>query len=86
MANLKAVLEAAGGSFNNVVKTTVLLADMSDFAAVNEVYGTIDLSVFILVCMVAFRLGHQGGVRACSFPKSSSVEALDRDGLCMLPL
>lgn len=39
MANLKAVLEAAGGSFDNVVKTTVLLADMGDFAAVNEVYG-----------------------------------------------
>lgn len=39
MANMKAVLEAAGGSFDNVVKTTVLLADMGDFAAVNEVYG-----------------------------------------------
>jgi enamine deaminase RidA (YjgF/YER057c/UK114 family) len=41
MANLKAVLEAAGGSFDNVVKTTVLLADMGDFAAVNEVYGAL---------------------------------------------
>lgn len=39
MANMKAVIEAAGGSFDNVVKTTVLLADMGDFAAVNEVYG-----------------------------------------------
>lgn len=44
MANLKAVLEAAGGSFDNVVKTTVLLADMGDFAAVNEVYGATSYS------------------------------------------
>jgi 2-iminobutanoate/2-iminopropanoate deaminase len=40
LLNLKAVLEAAGGSFADVVKTTVYLADMSDFAAMNAVYGT----------------------------------------------
>ena len=39
-ANLKAVLEAAGGTFDNVVRTTVYLADMNDFAVVNEIYGT----------------------------------------------
>ena len=39
-ANLEAILEAAGASFANVVRTTVYLADMNDFAAVNEVYGT----------------------------------------------
>lgn len=39
MENLKAVLEAAGTSLDNVVKTTVFLADMADYAAVNEVYG-----------------------------------------------
>ena len=33
------VLEAAGSGFNRVVKTTVFLADMSEFAAMNEVYG-----------------------------------------------
>ena len=38
--NLAAVLAAANLSFANVVKTTVFLADMNDFAAVNEVYGT----------------------------------------------
>lgn len=38
--NLKAVLEAAGASFETVVKTTVFIKDMNDFAAVNEVYGT----------------------------------------------
>lgn len=37
--NLAAVLEAAGTSLDNVVKTTCFLADMSDFAAFNEVYG-----------------------------------------------
>jgi len=37
--NLKAILEAAGTSFDKVVKTTVFLKNMSDFAAMNEVYG-----------------------------------------------
>ena len=39
IANIAAVLEEAGSSFDNVVKTTCFLADMSDFAAFNEVYG-----------------------------------------------
>ena len=39
MENLGAVLAAAGASFANVVRTTIFLADMDDFAAVNEVYG-----------------------------------------------
>lgn len=38
--NLGAILEAAGSSFHDVVKTTVYLADMAEFAAMNEVYGT----------------------------------------------
>jgi len=38
-ANLKAVLTAAGVSLANVVKTTVYLADMADFAQMNEVYA-----------------------------------------------
>ena len=37
--NLKAVLSAAGSDIKNVIKTTIFLADMNDFAAVNEVYG-----------------------------------------------
>ncbi len=37
--NLGAILEAAGASYNNVVKTTVLLKDMGDFATVNEIYN-----------------------------------------------
>jgi len=39
LENLGAVLAAAGGSFANVVKTTVFLADMADFATVNAIYG-----------------------------------------------
>ncbi len=39
LKNLSAVLEAAGTSLNNVVKTTVFLMDMADFAAMNEVYA-----------------------------------------------
>ncbi|MBD1913291.1 MULTISPECIES: RidA family protein [unclassified Leptolyngbya] len=40
LANLDAVLKAAGASFADVVKTTVFLADMNDFAAMNAVYAT----------------------------------------------
>lgn len=37
--NLSAVLQAAGSSLDRVVKTTVFLADLSDFAEMNEAYG-----------------------------------------------
>ena len=39
MRNLGALLRAAGAGFEHVVRTTVFLADMSDFAAMNEVYS-----------------------------------------------
>ena len=39
MKNLGAVLEAAGSSYEKTVKTTCFLADMNDFAAINEVYN-----------------------------------------------
>ncbi len=39
LRNLEAVLRAAGLGFGDVVKTTVFLADMADFTAVNEAYG-----------------------------------------------
>ena len=38
--NIGAILAAAGATFDHVVRTTVYLADMNDFAAMNEVYGT----------------------------------------------
>jgi len=37
--NLKAILEAAGVGLKDVIKTTVFIADMNDFAAINEVYA-----------------------------------------------
>lgn len=40
LQNLGEVLKAAGTSFANVTKTTVFLADMNDFAAMNAVYGS----------------------------------------------
>ncbi|MDD3775832.1 MAG: RidA family protein [Sulfurovaceae bacterium] len=39
LKNLKAVLEAGGSSMNNVIKTTIFLADMDDFVTVNEIYA-----------------------------------------------
>ena len=39
MTNIGAILEAAGTSWDKVVKTTILLADMSYFGEVNEIYG-----------------------------------------------
>ncbi len=39
LENLRAVLKAAGGGFENVVKTTIFLKRMADFAAVNELYA-----------------------------------------------
>jgi len=39
LANLQAVLEAAGATFADVVKTTIFLTDMGDFQAVNTIYA-----------------------------------------------
>jgi 2-iminobutanoate/2-iminopropanoate deaminase len=40
MRNIAAVLEAAGSGFDRVIKTTIFLTDMADFATVNEIYGS----------------------------------------------
>lgn len=40
MTNMQAVLKAGGAKFSDVVKTTIYLQDMADFAAVNKVYGS----------------------------------------------
>jgi 2-iminobutanoate/2-iminopropanoate deaminase len=39
MANLEAILKAAGASWENVVKTSVFLSDLQNFAAMNQVYA-----------------------------------------------
>lgn len=40
MENMKAVLEAAGMTFENVVKSTIFIMNMNDFASINTVYGS----------------------------------------------
>ncbi len=40
LKNLKAVLKEAGADLNNIVKTTVFVKDLADFATVNQIYGT----------------------------------------------
>ncbi len=40
MKNLQSVLEEAGSNFEHVVKTTIFLKDINDFATINEIYGS----------------------------------------------
>src|SRR6478672_6867107 len=62
--NLGAILEAAGASFANVARTTVYLADMADFAAMNEVYATVFESP----------APARSTVQAAGLPKNARVE------------
>lgn len=64
LLNAKAVLEAAGLGLENVVKTTVFLADMADFAAMNEVYAQFFTAPFPARSAVAVK----------TLPKSALVE------------
>ncbi|MBI5636360.1 MAG: RidA family protein [Nitrospinae bacterium] len=64
LLNLKAVLEAAGGSLDNVVKTTVYLADMAQFADMNAVYAT----------FFADKPPARATVQAAALPKNALVE------------
>ena len=63
--NLKAVLEAAGSGLDKVVKTTVLLKNMGDFATVNEIYATF-FTGEILPARAAFEVA--------ALPKGALVE------------
>lgn len=64
MQNVRAILTAAGASLSDVVKTTIFLADMNDFAAVNETYGK-----FFLVDPPA-----RSTVQVARLPKDARVE------------
>lgn len=64
LQNLSAVLEAAGSSMSAVVKTTMYLADMSDFAAVNQIYGRHFTEPFPA----------RSAVQAAALPKGALVE------------
>lgn len=64
LKNIDAVLQAAGAEFKNVVKTTVFLTSMGDFAAVNKIYGE--------------KFSHNPPARSCvavaQLPKNALVE------------
>lgn len=62
--NIKAILEEAGASLANVVKTTVLLNNIQDFAAMNEVYG----KYFLETCPA------RAAFEVSSLPKNALVE------------
>ena len=64
LTNMKAILEAAGMSFDNVVKSTVFLADMADFADMNEVYAQFFAAPFPARSAVAVK----------TLPKGARVE------------
>jgi 2-iminobutanoate/2-iminopropanoate deaminase len=64
MENLGAILTAAGASFDQVVKTTIFLKDMNDFAAMNEVYGS----------YFADPAPARATIQAARLPKDVSVE------------
>ena len=62
--NLSAVLEAAGLTFQNVVKTTVFLTDIADFGAMNEVYAKYFTAPY----------PSRSAVQVAALPKGASVE------------
>jgi 2-iminobutanoate/2-iminopropanoate deaminase len=64
LENITAIVTAAGASMDRVVKTTVYLLDMADFAAMNEVYAT-----FFMVPAPA-----RATVQVCRLPKDVRVE------------
>ena len=64
LLNAKAILEAAGTDLGHVVKTTVFLADMGDFAAMNEVYAEFFAAPFPARSAVAVK----------TLPKNALVE------------
>ena len=64
MENMRALLDAAGLTFANVVKTTIFLTDMADFAAVNEVYGE----------FFAMPYPARSTVQVAALPKNAKVE------------
>lgn len=55
IANIRAILNEAGATLDNVVKTTVLLADMGDFGAMNDVYAEEFNAIFPARCAFAVK-------------------------------
>jgi 2-iminobutanoate/2-iminopropanoate deaminase len=65
MKNLSAVLTAAGARFEDVVKTTIFLTDLGDFARVNEVYGA---------CFEGVAPPARATVQVAALPRGAKVE------------
>ncbi len=72
MRNLAEILRAAGASFDDVVKTTVFLVDLSDFPAMNEVYAT----------YVGAPAPARATIQVVGLPKDARVEI---DAIAVLP-
>jgi 2-iminobutanoate/2-iminopropanoate deaminase len=64
MQNLRSILEAAGAGLDTVIKTTVYLVDMGDFAAMNDVYGK----------HFGTHRPARSTVAVCALPKGARVE------------
>ena len=62
LQNLQAILSEAGLSFENVVKTTIFLADIADFAAVNEIYAEFFKEPYPARSTVAVKTLPKGGL------------------------
>jgi 2-iminobutanoate/2-iminopropanoate deaminase len=64
LQNIQAILEDQGLAFNNVVKSTVFMTNLADFAAMNEVYGTFFTANFPA----------RSTVQVAALPKGANVE------------
>ncbi|MBR5660455.1 MAG: RidA family protein [Bacteroidales bacterium] len=62
LTNIKSILEAAGSSMGKVVKTTVLLADMGDFGAMNGVYSEFFTEPYPARCAFAVKTLPKGAL------------------------
>ena len=62
MLNLKAILAQAGLGFENAVKTTIFLADIEDFAAVNEIYAKFFIEPYPARSTIAVKTLPKGGL------------------------
>lgn len=65
MANIGAILKAAGLDFNSIVKTTIYLVDLQDFGTVNEIYGR---------CFSADSAPVRATVQVAALPKKALIE------------
>lgn len=76
MKNLKAILEAGGASFNDVVKTTIYVTDMANYAKISEVYGSYFKEPYPAretVCVKELPLGAKLEISMVAVKKSNGI-------------